>query len=266
MKKTIAMILTLCLTLTVLSTGAFADGGYQIQVVDPDGNPVEGVMVQFCSDTQCLVGKTGADGIAAFDEPAGTYTVHLLKVPAGYEKDTTEYPIPETPDTVVLTVKPEGAAAEEEAADVIDAPQIGVYYKTPEAIANLKGQANLDYNFLDDGVLDLSVAYLAVSKADMDAYMTLYMAAVAASTNGEEMPTDPDHPTWLSGYESLPLYDIFIINDNRGETELRELLKGVGLGDDKARVDRISARGSSVGDDQLALGQFDLVVFGDISA
>ena len=224
MKKTIAMILTLCLMLTALCAGVFADGGYQIQVVDPDGSPVEGVMVRFCSDEQCLVGKTGADGIAAFDEPAGTYTVHLLKVPAGYEKDTTEYPVPETPDTVVLTVRPEGAAAEEEAADVIDAPQIGLYYKTPEVIANMNGQANLNCNFLDDGVLDIPVTYLAVSKADMDAYMTLYRAAVAAS--------DPDHPTWLSGYESLPLYDIFIINDNRGEEELRALLAQFGLGDE----------------------------------
>lgn len=234
MKKTIAMILTLCLMLTVLGTGALADGGYRIQVVDEAGAPVEGVMVQFCSDTQCLVGKTGADGFATFDEPAGTYTLHLLKVPAGYEKDGTEYPLPETPDTVVLTVHPEGyvAAEEEDTADVIDVPQLGVYYKTPAAFKNLKGQANLDYNFIDDGVLDLSVQYLAVSPADMDAYMTFYRAAVEASANGKEIPTDPDHPLWLSGYESLPLYDFFIINDNRGEAELRALLGKLGLSDD----------------------------------
>ncbi len=234
MKKTIARILTLCLMLTALGAGAFADGGYQIQVVDPDGSPVEGVMVKFCSDEQCLVGKTGADGIAAFDEPAGTYTAHLLKVPAGYEKDTTDYPLPETPDTVVLTVRPEGAAeeAEEDDADVIDMPQIGVYYKTPKALANLKGQVNLGYNFIDDGVLDIPVSYLAVSPADMDAYITLSRAAAAASGNGEELPADPDHPSWLSGYESLPLYDIFILNGERGEKELRALLEDFGLGED----------------------------------
>lgn len=232
MKKTIAAILTLCLMLTVLGAGAFADGGYQIQVVDEAGSPVEGVMVRFCSDTQCLVGKTGADGFAVFDEPAGTYTAHLLKVPAGYEKDTTEYPLPETPDTVVLTVHPEGSAAKEEAADVIDVPQLGLYYKTPAALQNLKGQASLDYNFLTDGILDISVQYLAVSPADMEAYMALYRAAVEASTNGKEIPTDPDHPLWLSGYESLPLYDFFIINDNRGEAELRALLGQLGLGEE----------------------------------
>ena len=233
MKKTIARILTLCLMLTALGACAFADGGYQIQVVDPDGSPVEGVMVKFCSDEQCLVGKTGADGIAAFDEPAGTYTAHLLKVPAGYEKDTTDYPLPETPDTVVLTVRPEGAAeAEEDDADVIDMPQIGLYYKTPEALKDLKGQVNLDYKFIPDGVLAVSVQYLAVSPADMDAYLSLSRAAAAASGNGEELPADPDHPSWLSGYESLPLYDIFILNGERGEKELRELLEDFGLGED----------------------------------
>ena len=225
MKKTIAMILTLCLMLTALGAGVFADGGYQIQVVDPDGSPVEGVMVKFCSDEQCLVGKTGADGIAAFDEPAGSYTVHLLKLPAGYEKDTTEYPVPETPDTVVLTVRPEGTAEEaEEAADVLDIPRIGLHYKTPEALKDLKGQVNLDYKFFPDGVLAVSVQYLAVSPADMDAYITLSRAAAAASGNGEELPADPDHPSWLSGYESLPLYDLVVINGGRGEAELRELL------------------------------------------
>ena len=233
MKNTLAMILTLCLMLTVLGTGALADGGYRIQVVDPDGKPVEGVMVQFCSDSQCLVGKTGADGIAAFDEPAGSYTVHLLKVPAGYEKDSTEYPVPETPDTVVLTLRPEGAAAaEEEESNVTDIPQLGLYYKVPEALANLKGQTVLDYSFIDNGVLDISVQYLAVSRDDMEAYKALSKQAMEAYTNGKELPTDPDHPLWLSGYENLPLYDFFIINDNRSEQELRALLSKLGLKDD----------------------------------
>ena len=64
MKKTIAMVLALCLIMTTLCGMAFADGGYQIQVVDSEGYPIQGVMVQFCSDTQCMMGKTGEDGIA----------------------------------------------------------------------------------------------------------------------------------------------------------------------------------------------------------
>ncbi len=236
MKKAIAMILMLCLVQAALCAGAFADGGYQIKAVDPDGNPVQGVMVQFCSDDQCLMGKTGEDGIAAFDMPAGSYTVHLLKVPAGYEKDSTEYPVPETPDTVVLTVHPEGIPVKTSAAandgakpgaaepEVIDAPQLGLHYETPEALQNLKGQIYLDAMFIDDGLLNLPVNYLAVSKADMDAYKALRQKAVEAYSSGGEIPVDPDHPSWLSGYEDAPLYDFYVINGNRGEKELRELL------------------------------------------
>lgn len=236
MKKTLAMMLMLCMMLTALGACAFADGGYQIQVIDEAGSPVEGVMVQFCSDEQCLVGKTDASGIAAFDEPAGTYTVHLLKVPAGYAKDSTEYEAPETPDTVVLTVHPEGTPVQASAAaadsakpgaaepEVIDVPQLGLHYETPEALRDLKGQVTLDADFVDEGLLNIPVSYLAVSKADYDAYMAFYQKAVEAVTNGKDIPTDPDHPSWLSGYEEAPLYDLYIINGNRGEKELLALL------------------------------------------
>ncbi len=235
MKKTIAMILMLCLVLTALSTCAFAEGGYQIQVVDASGAPVEGVTVQFCSDSQCLMGKTGADGIASFDEPAGSYTVHLLKVPTGYEKDSTEYTAPETPDLMVLTVQQATAASQTVAAaadgektaakpEVIDAPQLGLHYETPEALQNLKGQVFLDAIFIDEGVLNFPVNYLAVSKADMEAYRAFCQKADEAYSSGSEIPADPDHPSWLSGYEEAPLYDFYVINGNRGEKELRELL------------------------------------------
>lgn len=236
MKKAIAMILMLCLMQAALCVGASADGGYQIKTVDPDGNPVQGVMVQFCSDDQCLMGKTGEDGIAAFDMPAGSYTVHLLKVPAGYEKDTTEYPVPAAPDLVVLTVRPEGAAAtESEAAEaeVIDVPQLGLHFEMPEALRNLKGQISLDYDFADEGLLIIPVSYLAVSKADNDAYNAYYKKAIEAYTNGKEPDADPDHPSWLSGYDDSPLYNIYVINGGRGEKELLELLqKNYGLGEE----------------------------------
>jgi len=239
MKKIIAMILTLCLMLTVPGTAAFADGAYQIQVVDPDGQPVQGVMVQFCSDDQCLMKATGDDGIAAFDEPAGSYTVHLRKVPAGYEKDSTEYPVPETPDLVVLTVRPEGAAeaeAEAEAADepeILDIPQLGLHFETPEALRDLKGQLNWNYEFIDDGLLNITVSYLAVADADLEAYDAFCRQAYEDYYNGKDLPVDPDHPSWLSSHENTLVYDIYTINGGRGEKELREKFKATyGLGDE----------------------------------
>lgn len=51
------------------------------------------VTVQFCDDTACMLGKTDENGIASFPDAAEghPYTVHILKVPAGYEKTEEEF-------------------------------------------------------------------------------------------------------------------------------------------------------------------------------
>ena len=65
---------------------------YRVIVYDADGNPVQGVAIQFCSNDMCNMAKTDADGVATFNMDEGMeYTVHVLKVPAGYEKDPGEY-------------------------------------------------------------------------------------------------------------------------------------------------------------------------------
>ena len=78
---------------------------YRIICVDEDGNPVQGATIQFCSDIQCMMGKTDADGVAEFEEAPGHYTVHLLKVPEGYAKDGTEYEAPAVPGDLTIVVK-----------------------------------------------------------------------------------------------------------------------------------------------------------------
>ncbi len=78
---------------------------YRVICVDESGNPVVGATVQFCSDTSCMMGKTDENGIAAFDVDPGHYTVHLLKPPAGYAKDSTEYETPTTFGDVTIVVK-----------------------------------------------------------------------------------------------------------------------------------------------------------------
>ena len=79
--------------------------GYRIRVTDGDDSPIPGVTVQFCSETECVLGTTGADGVASFAFGAGSYTVHLRKVPAGYEEDDTEYAAPGTPGLMTLVLK-----------------------------------------------------------------------------------------------------------------------------------------------------------------
>ena len=72
-------------------------GVYRVIVTDSSGAPVKEVMVQFCDDTACTMGKTDENGVAVFEMEEGPiYTIHVLKVPEGYVKNGTEY---QTDDT-----------------------------------------------------------------------------------------------------------------------------------------------------------------------
>ena len=64
---------------------------YRVYVSDSDGDPVASAMVQFCSDTSCMFGKTDENGLASFEAEKGAYTVHMLKVPEGYEMTNEEF-------------------------------------------------------------------------------------------------------------------------------------------------------------------------------
>ncbi len=78
---------------------------YRIIVKDEDGTPVAGVSVQFCDDTTCMFAKTDAEGTASFNAAQGQYTVHVQTVPAGYELNTEEIPVPEAQDVQILLKK-----------------------------------------------------------------------------------------------------------------------------------------------------------------
>ena len=45
-----------------------------------DGTPVAGAVVQFCSESLCMTGNTDENGEAHFDQEAGVYTVHVLRL------------------------------------------------------------------------------------------------------------------------------------------------------------------------------------------
>ena len=69
------------------------EGVYRVIVTDNSGEPVQGATIQFCDDTACMLGKTDDKGIASFPDAAEghPYTVHVLKAPAGYEKNEEEF-------------------------------------------------------------------------------------------------------------------------------------------------------------------------------
>ena len=77
----------------------------RIIVSDEAGNPVAGATVQFCSDITCMAGKTDAEGITSFAAEQGPYTVHVQKVPEGYEPCTEEFAVPDDLADVKITLK-----------------------------------------------------------------------------------------------------------------------------------------------------------------
>ena len=106
MRRTLAIVLALILAIGVLAgCGKKAPDKYEVLVNDQSGKPVAGVTVQFCSDTECIMGETDANGIAVFEKEAGKYTIHILKAPEGFAKDDTEYPAPADPGRMTIVLK-----------------------------------------------------------------------------------------------------------------------------------------------------------------
>ena len=62
---------------------AVEEDAYIVTVVDEEGNPIAGAMVQLCKDT-CFPGITGEDGTAKFVLAEEEYKVSFLALPAGY--------------------------------------------------------------------------------------------------------------------------------------------------------------------------------------
>lgn len=79
----------------------------RVIVTDQDGSPVAGVAVQFCSDTTCMMGKTNAEGTASFTAEDGAYTVHVQKVPDGYEACAEEFEVPQDLGDVKIVLNKE---------------------------------------------------------------------------------------------------------------------------------------------------------------
>ena len=67
-------------------------GTYRVIVLDAEGKPVKGAMIQLCDDTACSLGKTDEEGVAVFSvAEQKAYDIHVLKTPEGYAPDTAIY-------------------------------------------------------------------------------------------------------------------------------------------------------------------------------
>ena len=103
--RNLILRLTLLLAAVAVSFSAYAQQTVKGVVQDENGAPVEKATVQFCSDVQCMMGKTDAQGLATFEVPEGNYTVHILKVPEGYEKNPDEFTLPATYSDLSIVLK-----------------------------------------------------------------------------------------------------------------------------------------------------------------
>ena len=79
---------------------------YRVIVQDESNMGVKGARIQFCSDITCNMVETDENGIAAFEDfDEGSYTIHVLTVPEGFEKDTSEHKTPDTFGDITITLK-----------------------------------------------------------------------------------------------------------------------------------------------------------------
>ena len=60
---------------------------YLLHIVDQNGDPVPGVLVNFCTDTTCSPTQSDENGIISFGGAPDVYHIQLLKAPEGYSFD-----------------------------------------------------------------------------------------------------------------------------------------------------------------------------------
>ena len=60
---------------------------YVLHITDQDGNPVPGVMVNFCTDVNCTMLVSDENGLVTFSAAPENYHVQLLKAPEGCSFD-----------------------------------------------------------------------------------------------------------------------------------------------------------------------------------
>jgi len=78
---------------------------YVINVVDQNGDPVEGVMANLCNDSMCNMVKSDDKGVMTFNGKPYAYHITILKVPEGYSFDAKEeLHTPDQPGTMTITI------------------------------------------------------------------------------------------------------------------------------------------------------------------
>lgn len=83
------------------------DGLYRIKVVSEDMTPIEGAMVQYCTDDTCKMAITDKDGVITFNDPPAEYEIHVRKLPKGYKEHTKTYKTEKKYSDMVIVIDKE---------------------------------------------------------------------------------------------------------------------------------------------------------------
>ncbi len=200
-----------------------AGGEYNILVVDENDNPVPGVIVQFCTDSMCNLGKTKEDGIAVFAaETPGAYTIHIQGVPDGFAEDETEYVTEESYGQLKLVLKNLSSTGY---GDVLKLKNVGIEFTLPEEMKNLKGVLDVTAApFDEEGRVYVNLSYLGRSREENNEFNKKW---VNINYDDEEefaaYMTDAE-----SFYNTVGAQLFYIIGTNHGETvdEIGNLMVG----------------------------------------
>lgn len=120
MKKILALLMVLCMALSLLACGqdpvestppATTDGSdpvestptpttqpaddgkitYSVTITDTDGKGLPGAVIQLCLETNCYPCVASGDGVATIDLEEAEYKVSFISVPAGYVAEEAYY-------------------------------------------------------------------------------------------------------------------------------------------------------------------------------
>lgn len=131
LRNILALILALCVVFTLCACGESGSGNdeeteaqteeqndtgsngeekkevaeYVVNVVDEDGDPIEGVSVQFSKDSGDTTGTTNEDGTMSLTCLITDIVVTVEDVPSGYEADSDEYTFEEGSFEMTITLK-----------------------------------------------------------------------------------------------------------------------------------------------------------------
>ncbi len=219
------------------------EGTYKVHITDTNGNPVEGVKVQFCSDVECTTAKTNIDGIAEFTAAKGKYEIHMLKVPEGYEEDETIYETGDSFGTVEITLNlisennsdidnvdvTENSDDFDEWFSIDYTNDTGLYYNASGLYRSkdytITTTGSYLMNMSEPFVWVTTFCYIPVKLELADQFFDYvnneWMSAYYAGDDIPEPPYD-GWDKWDEMYSNL--FDIFAISNDAGEEELKEFL------------------------------------------